>query len=470
MPHPTTHSRPIAWDSSPPPDNADLFNLVADTSADFEGLSFPDVASPRLLLRLPPCQSDGVPPLVSVLEHLASCGTPANANVPPQSAHDIYHHTIFAQASKGLDLNVPYVVSHLWKVLAEVIPDVDFSDLLEAPILNLPDPNARLLLPGFQLATNSSSVVRLVPVQPEVLNGHKLALPARVVNVMKANWNVHIPLTTLSTRSLTSLTLSAREESGQALSVKDGVISLSSSRLSAKDEGFLTSQEWLHAFPHLIDLNPSIWQEVVWRQTIDTYRTGTQHLLPGMTGITPPMPKTSSHLPPPCSCHYLPLIPPFPTHTPRPHPLVHRPPLANPFHRLPGPPPPYNAPFVASFAVETLAESVLVATLPLASYPSSVVSGKHLRVSKFASGGMAVAAQNLLAHDATSAPTAGACTLLKSAISNRFFPIVTPFLWWKWEELLRDAGALEEFLDVLKGICFGWKLGVPDSYSLFLYS
>ncbi|KAF9224481.1 hypothetical protein BS17DRAFT_879930, partial [Gyrodon lividus] len=430
MPRPTTRSHPIAQDSSPLPDDTDLFNLAADTSADFEGLSFPgalhsphspsrpgadaqDVAppsadrtpieeaaalaenvpgvflqppseeeasthelltpqtgrctcahsgdspsgqsdfpkknkgkkkaadqsapspevtvaspSPRLLLWLPPCQSDGVPPLVSVLECLASRGTPANANVPPQSAHDIYHHTIFAQASKGLDLNVPYVVSHLQKVLAEVIPDVDFSDLLEAPILNLPDPNACLLLPGFQLATNSSSVVRLVPVQPEVLDGHKLALPARVVNVMKANWNVHIPLTALSTRSLTSLTLSAHEESGQALSVKDGVISLSSSCLSAKDEGSLTSQEWLHAFPHLIEcirhflpsparseiadlwqqhyntialcpdlwdlfhiylcydiclrvhfvdpsnsLNPSIWQEVVWRQTIDAYCT-----------------------------------------------------------------------------------------------------------------------------------------------------------------------------------------------------
>ncbi|KAF9224104.1 hypothetical protein BS17DRAFT_780480, partial [Gyrodon lividus] len=263
--------------------------------------------SPRLLLQLPPCQSNGVPPLVSVLECL--------------STHNIYCHTIFAQASKGLDLNVPYVVSHLWKVLAEVIPDVDFSDLLEAPILNLPDLNACLLLPGFQLATNSSSVVCSVPVQPEVLDGHKLALPAWVVSVMK--------------------------ESGQALSVKDGVISLSSSHLSAKDEGSLTSQEWLHAFPCLIEC-----------------------------------------------------------------------------------------------ILKTLAESVLAASLPLASYPLSVVSGKHLRVSKFASGGMAVAAQNLLAHDATSAPTAGACTLLKSAISNRFFPIITPFLWWKWEELLRDTGSV----------------------------
>ncbi|KAF9222811.1 hypothetical protein BS17DRAFT_782615 [Gyrodon lividus] len=41
MPCPTTHSRPIVWDSSPLPVNADLFNLAADTSADFEGLSFP---------------------------------------------------------------------------------------------------------------------------------------------------------------------------------------------------------------------------------------------------------------------------------------------------------------------------------------------------------------------------------------------------------------------------------------------
>ncbi|KAF9228523.1 hypothetical protein BS17DRAFT_773868, partial [Gyrodon lividus] len=41
MPHSTTHSCPIARDSSPPLDDADLFNLAADTSADFEGFFFP---------------------------------------------------------------------------------------------------------------------------------------------------------------------------------------------------------------------------------------------------------------------------------------------------------------------------------------------------------------------------------------------------------------------------------------------
>ncbi|KIJ14175.1 hypothetical protein PAXINDRAFT_13085 [Paxillus involutus ATCC 200175] len=41
-------------------------------------------------------------------------------------------------------------------------------------------------------------------------------------------------------------------------------------------------------------LNPAVWQEAVWRQTIDAYRTSTQHLLPGMTGITPPAQKPST--------------------------------------------------------------------------------------------------------------------------------------------------------------------------------
>lgn len=49
---------------------------------------------------------------------------------------------------------------------------------------------------------------------------------------------------------------------------------------------------------------------------------------------------------------------------------------------------------------------------------------------------------------------------------NGFLPIITPFQWEKWEELLSAAGILEEFLDVPKGIHFGWRIGVPDSYSL----
>lgn len=59
-----------------------------------------------------------------------------------------------------------------------------------------------------------------------------------------------------------------------------------------------------------------------------------------------------------------------------------------------------------------------------------------------------------------------ALTLLKSAHSNGFLPIVTPFLWQKWHELLDRAGALQEFADVPKGIRFGWRLGIPDSFPL----
>jgi hypothetical protein len=53
---------------------------------------------------------------------------------------------------------------------------------------------------------------------------------------------------------------------------------------------------------------------------------------------------------------------------------------------------------------------------------------------------------------------------LKSAYSNGFLLIVTPFIWKKWHELLDLAGVLQEFVDVPKGIRFGWCLSVPDSF------
>ncbi|KIJ14174.1 hypothetical protein PAXINDRAFT_13084 [Paxillus involutus ATCC 200175] len=205
--------------------------------------------SPRVLLRVPPRHSE-LPPLASVLERLASHTSPPVIDAPPASTHETYHRTIFARAALDLDLRNPYVIDRLRRILAKVAPDVDFTDLLESPPLDLPDPNTRVLLPGLRLTSSTPSFVRSVPSQPELLDGHTLALPSRVINAMKNNWNVHIPLTALSTHSLTSLSLSAREESGQALSVKDSIISLASSRLSAKDEGSLTAQEWLHAFPH----------------------------------------------------------------------------------------------------------------------------------------------------------------------------------------------------------------------------
>ena len=54
----------------------------------------------------------------------------------------------------------------------------------------------------------------------------------------------------------------------------------------------------------------------------------------------------------------------------------------------------------------------------------------------------------------------------RNATSSGFLPVVTPFHWQKWEEALSTAGVLEFFADVPKGIRFGWRIGVPDSYSL----
>ncbi|KAG6370338.1 hypothetical protein JVT61DRAFT_12142 [Boletus reticuloceps] len=109
---------------------------------------------------------------------------------------------------------------------------------------------------------------------------------------------------------------------------------------SRRDEGSITTQEWFHALPHLVNaiqhylpgdqtrqiadvwavhfnrlmcytdfwemfyiilcydihlhihfvdpkcgIDPSIRQEEVWHQIVDTYCNNTQHLLPGLTGI-----------------------------------------------------------------------------------------------------------------------------------------------------------------------------------------
>ncbi|KIK74027.1 hypothetical protein PAXRUDRAFT_176885, partial [Paxillus rubicundulus Ve08.2h10] len=181
--------------------------------ADDKSVPSPDVCpltpAPKVLLWLPSLQAAALshPPLASVLECLAARGPGPADDVPPPSSHDLYCHSIFAVASEGQDLSIPYVFNAVWKVLAEAVPDIDFLDLLASAPKNLPDPNAHMLLPSFQLAT--SSVVHSVPSQPELLDGHTLALPSQVINVMKANWTIHIPLAALSTCSLTSLSQSS---------------------------------------------------------------------------------------------------------------------------------------------------------------------------------------------------------------------------------------------------------------------
>lgn len=123
----------------------------------------------------------------------------------------------------------------------------------------------------------------------------------------------------------------------------------------------------------------------------------------------------------------------------------------------------------ASSVVKPSAALVLVAPpAPPLSLLTPQMSGRHLRVSRFASGSMAedVPVQNLTADGATCASAVEDLTLLKLAHSNHFLPVVTPFIWQKWHEHLEHAGALEEFADVPKGTRFGWRLGVPDSFPL----
>jgi hypothetical protein len=79
---------------------------------------------------------------------------------------------------------------------------------------------------------------------------------------------------------------------------------------------------------------------------------------------------------------------------------------------------------------------------------------------------MAASPPNPNVDAVTSASDAEALTRLRSAHIDGFLPIVTPFLWRKWHELLECAGALQEFADVPKGIRFGWCLGIPDSFPL----
>jgi len=122
------------------------------------------------------------------------------------------------------------------------------------------------------------------------------------------------------------------------------------------------------------------------------------------------------------------------------------------------------SPFIA-FSVVTQSADAMLVVLPKP--PSSLTQtalGKQLRMSRFASISMRGAVQSPTAPASMSVPTVVLPTQLNLAISNGFLSIVTPFLWDKWKNLLGEAGALEQFVDVPKGICFGWKIGVSLGY------
>ncbi|KIJ58035.1 hypothetical protein HYDPIDRAFT_34562 [Hydnomerulius pinastri MD-312] len=477
------------------------------------GLSQPE----PIMLRIPVRQP--IPSLDSILERLAARPvSPAPTSGLP-SSESLYMRTIFDEARKKVDSGAPDLLHRLRLrlLLAEVAPGLDFGVLLASlPVqspMDLPDPNARTLLPGIQLVS-STSTVRSLPSALVQLDGLDLPLPVKVIGIVKANWNVHVPLTAITTKALTSASLASKEDSGQSLSIRDGVLSMASTRISARDEGSLSPQDWIHAFPrliecirryllsparnaiadawlkhyntilqrpdfwdlfplllcydirlrvHFVDVNnqidPSVWQEGVWRQIIDTYRTGSQGLLSGMGGIIPPAARGGFA---PFALAPQGLFP-MPGGPPPRAPAL---PLQRAAPRGPAPPPgpaPAQPPapgggevdcsfFGASSVVPQVAENVPATPFGPILSPLSTATGKLLRVSRFVSGSMAAAAPNLLAAGSMHARAAESHTQLKSAITNGFLPIVTPFRWLKWEELLQEAGTLGDFSDVPKGI------------------
>ncbi|KAF5374531.1 hypothetical protein D9615_009073 [Tricholomella constricta] len=53
-------------------------------------------------------------------------------------------------------------------------------------------------------------------------------------------------------------------------------------------------------------------------------------------------------------------------------------------------------------------------------------------------------------------------TVLNAALRERFLPVTTPLKHWRWTALLAEAGALEEFAEVPKGLQFGFSLGLES--------
>ena len=128
---------------------------------------------------------------------------------------------------------------------------------------------------------------------------------------------------------------------------------------------------------------------------------------------------------------------------------------------------PLHVPVFAASSVESpLASTVPVAPPPQVSCPSQTAPGRLLKVNRFASASTDGAAPSPPAPVNISAPVVDLRIQRRNATSSGFLPVVTPFCWQKWEEALSAAGALEIFADVPKGICFGWRIGVSDSYSL----
>ena len=117
---------------------------------------------------------------------------------------------------------------------------------------DLPDPNARSLMPGFHLAPTTSAVVWVVPACPVLLDGHDLGFPTKVISVMKANWSTHIPLNALSTHALLASASSSKDDAYQNVAIGDGGLRIIPPKLNEKDKPSMSVHEWLHAHPRLV--------------------------------------------------------------------------------------------------------------------------------------------------------------------------------------------------------------------------
>jgi hypothetical protein len=70
----------------------------------------------------------------------------------------------------------------------------------------------------------------------------------------------------------------------------------------------------------------------------------------------------------------------------------------------------------------------------------------------------------LPANSPTFAPSAELrAILLNPAKCEQIFPIVTPLLHERWSKALLEAGLLDEYHDLPKGICFGFRSGLKNT-------
>jgi hypothetical protein len=112
----------------------------------------------------------------------------------------------------------------------------------------------------------------------------------------------------------------------------------------------------------------------------------------------------------------------------------------------------------------TLADAAPLAPSQNGSLPTRMGYRKPLRISRCVTPTMDASgrAHRVLPADTnTFAPSAALQTILQDpALCNRLFPIVTPLRYDKWEKRLEEAGLLEHFPDIPKGIKHGFSGGI----------